>query len=314
MFEVAVMFHSYDTILRACQPLFSQSRTYRLFRQLVDAWLLCTTRRTITGMLAFIPVAERRYHDAYHHFFQSSVWTPDALFDLLSRQIVRTLCPSGHLTLDIDDTLHHKTGRKVNGVGIWRDAVRSTSSRVVYALGLNLIVLTIRITPPWGGFPLALPVRVRLHRKGGPTYLDLAEAMIGEIAALLPGCQFSVCADGLYAALAKRLPRDITFTSRMRCDAALFDQPRPRPAGTRGRKPKKGPRLPTPPEFAQEAAALGLFSLTMQTRCGQAVERLIYSRTVDLGWDHRPAGHRARPNRPREGRLFLHDRSRGVCP
>jgi hypothetical protein len=138
--------------------------------------------------------------------------------------------------------------------------------------------------------------------------------MIGEIAALLPGCQFSVCADGLYAALAKRLPRDITFTSRMRCDAALFDQPRPRPAGTRGRKPKKGPRLPTPPEFAQEAAALGLFSLTMQTRCGQAVERLIYSRTVDLGWDHRPAGHRARPNRPREGRLFLHDRSRGVCP
>jgi len=234
-------------------------------------------------MLAFIPVSERRCHDAYHHFFQSAFWTPDALFDLLARQIVRALCPSGYIMLDIDDTLHHKAGRKVTGVGVWRDAVRSTSHKVVYALGLNLIVLTIRITPPWGGFPIALPVRVRLHRKEGHTYIDLAGEMIGEIAALLPGCQFQVCADGFYASLATRMPGSITFTSRMRRDAALHDQPRPRPAGTRGRKPKKGSRLPKPPEIAREAAALGLFSRTTMTRRQEVVERLVYSCSVI--WD-----------------------------
>lgn len=274
------MVPAYDTLLAACQPLFAQSRTHRLFCQLVTAWVLCTTRRTITGLLAFIPGAERRVHDAYHHFFQCALWEPDDLFEVLTRRIVRTVCPSGALTFDVDDTLHPKAGRHVNGAGIWRDAVRSTSTQVVYALGLNLVVLTVRITPPWGGFPIALPVRVRVHRKGGPTYIDLAAEMIEEVALLLPGCTLRICADGLYAALATKLPREITLTSRLRRDAALNDEPRPRPAGTRGRKPTKGAPLPKPPALAQEAGALGLFSLTTMTRCQHTVERLIYSRIV----------------------------------
>lgn len=274
------MVPTYFTLLAACQPVFIQQRTFAVFRQLVDAWVLCTTRRTITGLLAFIPGGERRAHDAYHHFFQQAIWETEALFDLLTRVMVRALCPTGALTLDLDDTLHHKAGRKVAGAGVWRDAVRSTSQQTVYARGLNLLVLTLRVTPPWGGFPLALPVRVRLHYKDGPTYFDVAEAMIGEIALLLPGCSLHICADGFYAPLAKRLPYTIPLTSRLRRDAALCELPGPRPAGMRGRKPTKGPRLPCLAEIAREAQALGLFSLTTMTRCQQTVERLIYSRTV----------------------------------
>ncbi|MHB0934972.1 MAG: transposase [Armatimonadota bacterium] len=170
------MVPTYSTLLAACQPFFVPRRTFVLFCQLVDAWLLCPTRRTITGLVAGIPGADRRAHDAYHHLFQAAVWEPDELFDGLTGRLVRTLCPDGVLTCDIDDTLHHKHGPKVTGAGVWRDAVRSTRQQTVYARGLNLVVLTLRVTPPWGGFPLALPLRVRLHRKGGPTYLDLAEA------------------------------------------------------------------------------------------------------------------------------------------
>jgi len=277
------MVPTYDTLLAACQPLFAQSRTHRVFCQLITAWILCTTRHTITGLLACIPGAERRVHDVYHHFFQCACWEADDLFDVLLVWIVRAYCPTGYLTLDLDDTLHHKSGRRVDGAGIWRDAVRSTAKQVVYALGLNLIVVTLRITPPWGGFPLALPVRVRLHRKDGPTYFDLAEEMLRDLAALLPGCQFAVCADGFYAPLATRLPPRTTLTSRMRRDAALFDHPEPRPAGTRGRKPTKGRRLPALKVLAAETGALGLFSLTNMTRCQQQVERLVYARTVR--WD-----------------------------
>ena len=81
------MVHAYCTLLAVCQPVFAQSRTYQLFCQLVDAWVLCTTRRTINGLLAFIPGAERRVHDAYHHFFQSARWDPDELFAQLTAYI-----------------------------------------------------------------------------------------------------------------------------------------------------------------------------------------------------------------------------------
>lgn len=274
------MVQTYLTLLGMCQPVFLQARTFELFRQLVDAWLLCTTRRTITGLLPFIPAAERRAHDAYHYFFHQARWDPDLLFDLLLRVLVRTVFPDGRLTLDLDDTLHHKTGRRVVGAGWWRDAVRSTAAHPVTAWGLNLVVLTLRVPAPWGGMPLGLPVRVRVHRKDGPTYFALAEEMLRTVATAVPGCRLSVCADGFYAPLAARLPRAIAFTSRMRRDAALYAEVGYRSPGTRGRKPTKGPRLPSPTALAAEAGALGLFSLTGMTRCLQRVERLVYARRV----------------------------------
>jgi len=39
-----------------------------------------------------------------------------------------------------------------------------------------LVVVTLRVQPPWGGEPLGLPINVRLHRKKELTTLDLAEA------------------------------------------------------------------------------------------------------------------------------------------
>jgi hypothetical protein len=66
---------------------------------------------------------------------------------------------------------------------------------VVYALGLNLVVLTVRIDPPWGGEPLGLPVNVRLYRKGGPTHLELAKQMVAEVAEWLPDRNFALACD-----------------------------------------------------------------------------------------------------------------------
>lgn len=70
------------------------------------------------------------------------------------------LVGSERLVLYIDDTLFHRAGPKVSGAGIWRDAVRSIGKSVVYARGLNLVVMCVRVDPPWGGMPLALPVAI----------------------------------------------------------------------------------------------------------------------------------------------------------
>lgn len=163
--------------------------------------------------------------------------------------------------------------------GTSADAVRSTSRRVVYALGVNLVVVTLRVTPPWGSMPIALPINARLHRKNDPvTTVEHAAQMLRELAGWLPERRLHLCADGAYATLVgANLPRT-HITSRMRRDAALYAPPPPR-TGRRGRPRTKGDRLPTPPELASQAGSQAWHTVTVDVR-GRSVTRLILTRDV----------------------------------
>lgn len=252
--------------------------SFALFCQLASAWVLCCGRHTVTGIILAIDPRVRRPHDAYHRFFRAGAWSLGTLWRTLTLALTSALCPEGIIPLDLDDTLFHKAGRKVDGAGVFRDAVRSTSRHVVYALGLNLVILTLRIRPPWGGEPLGLPINLRLYRKGGPSHLKLAAEMIREVAAWLPDRRFALACDGAYSSLAgARLPRT-HVTSRMRRDAALFALPPPRRRGQRGRPRKKGRRLPTPEQMARRTKK-GWRRATFDQR-GKPVTRLLLSRPV----------------------------------
>jgi len=218
-------------------------------------------------------------HDAFHRLVREGAWRLSNLWMCLALGLVRTFYDGEAVVpLDLDDTLFHKSGRKVEGAGIFRDAVRSTGRRVVYALGLNVVVLTLRVCPPWGGEPIGLPINTRLFRKGGPTRLQLAKAAIEEVAGWLPDRRFELACDGAYASLAgEGLPRT-HVTSRMRRDAALYDLPAPRKKGCRGRPRKKGRRLPSPEKLAQNTT-VGWRRATVIER-GKSVARLLLSRPV----------------------------------
>jgi len=172
--------------------------SFRLFSQLVTAWLLCTGRRTITGMLRLVEPTQRRAHDAYHRLLRTGAWEMTLLWRLLVETLLGFFYPDPDVVvpLDLDDTLFHKAGRRVNGAGTFRDAVRSSAKRVVYAWGLNLVVLTLRVHPPWGGEPLGLPINVRVYRKGSKSHAELAEDMIRELADWFVHRHFALCADG----------------------------------------------------------------------------------------------------------------------
>ncbi len=145
-----------------------------ILTELVAGWVLAPGRRTVTRMIVSADPEGKRAHDAYHRFLRAGAWPMAALWRALATRAVALLRPEGPLELDLDDTLSHKSGRKIDGSGIFRDALRSTSRSVVHALGLNIVVLTLRVAPPWGGEPLGLPINTRLHRKGGPTPPELA--------------------------------------------------------------------------------------------------------------------------------------------
>lgn len=247
--------------------------SFLLFQELVTAWVLCPGRRTVTGMISILVPAPRRAHDAYHRFLRAGAWSLSELWKRLVVELVQRFCPHEQLFLDLDDTLFHRTGPQVDGAGIFRDPIRSTAGSVVYALGLNLVVLTLRVRPPWGGESLALPIGMRVYRKGGPTHLDLAEQMIRQLAEWLPVRSFLIAGDGAWASLAGRsLPRT-HITSRMRRDAALYRLPPPRRKGQRGRPRKRGKRLPCPEEMARRWQR-GWQLSTIECR-GRTLQRLL---------------------------------------
>jgi hypothetical protein len=250
--------------------------SFALFAELVSAWVTCPARRTVCGIVATMDPATASAHDAYHRFLRAGAWSLSALFEVLARAVVASLCREGTVCVDIDDTLFHKSGPKVAGAGNFRDPIRSAGARVVYALGLNLVVATLRVTAPWGGEPLGLPVNLRLYRKGGRSHIELAEDMVCQIESWLPGRVVVVCADGAYASLARASLTCAHVVSRMQRNAALFEAA-PARTGQRGRPRKRGARLGNPPGLA--AAAGHWEKVTLNLR-GRKAERLLYSRRV----------------------------------
>ena len=266
----------WQSVLGCAEDAFS-TPSFVLFAELMGAWVLVTARRTICQMVAVMDPAHRAAHDAYHRFVRAGAWSLESCFGAICQVVVR-LVATERLVVYIDDTLFHRKGPKVNGAGLWRDAVRSSAKSIVYARGLNLVVACVRIDPPWGGMPLALPVAIRLHRKGGPTMPELAADMVRELAQLLPGTDFVLCADGAYATLASvGLPRCVVV-SRMRRDAAIYEAA-PARTGRRGRPRTKGRRLPGPSKLAKRLKDSQFKKATCEFR-GDKATKLIWSKPV----------------------------------
>ncbi|MHC4464624.1 MAG: tetratricopeptide repeat protein, partial [Planctomycetota bacterium] len=110
-----------------------------IFLSLMTGWVLCTARRTITGILPFADPACKHAHDAYHRFFPDARWAISPLWQKLTLILVARFCPKGIVTLAVDDTLFHHTGRKINGAGYWRAEaeIRDTLGNAYWSLGLS---------------------------------------------------------------------------------------------------------------------------------------------------------------------------------
>jgi len=245
-------------------PAFTQP-SFATCCQLLLGWVLCLGKHTLwrVGYSAdprdCPDHSQRHAWDSYYNFFERSAWSPKGLAYQVALLIVSRLQALGSLTVLIDDTLAHKRGRSVWGLGWFRDAVASTKKRVATASGHNWVVLALAVCVPFTSIPiLALPVLARLHRPGKdqPSCAQLAQAMLAEFCAWFPDRRVTAIADGAYACREglDDLPPQVTFVGRMRGDAAVYDPQVPKAKkGKRGPKAKKGPRLPSPKEAAGKA-------------------------------------------------------------
>lgn len=258
------MIPSLQSCVDCLAPTFTQPSSATCCRLLL-AWVMCLGKHTLSRVGHNVHPESPPDHsgrhglDAYYNFFERSAWTPKGLAHRLGVLILTRLPFTGTITLLVDDTLAHKRGKSVWGLGWWRDAVASTRKRVATAPGHNWAVVAVAFcVPGTRTVILALPLLARLHRpgKGRPSCATLTAEMLAEILGWFPGRDFTLVGDGAYACkeLLGAFPQRVGFVGRMRGDAALYDPKVPaQKKSKRGAKPKKGPRLPSPRDAAKKA-------------------------------------------------------------
>jgi DDE superfamily endonuclease len=259
---------SLDSLLQGLAVAFTEP-SFQTHREVLLGWIMCIGKRTEYRVFQTIrasSVVSRVGHhpfDRFYNFFSRSAWTVESLAHQVAVAVVTALNPTGLLYLVVDDTLLHKRGETVYGLGWFRDAVASTAKRVATASGNNWVVLGLAIPIPLVPDQiLCLPLLARLHLpgEGSPSCVDLAAEMLGEVLRWFPGRRIVLIGDGAYAShgLLGGLDPRVAYAGRLRGDAEVYDpQVPPQPPGKRGRKPQKGPRLPGPRDAARRADRAG---------------------------------------------------------
>jgi len=171
------------------------------------------------------------------------------------RLVVTLLVPAGEpVTVAVDDTLFRRRGKKVWAASWFHDGSAAGKDKTGY--GNNQVIAGIIVALPMVSRPACLPVLARLVVKGtnSKSRLWLARRMTEDLAAALPSRTLCITGDAACAGKELRaLPATVTWTTRLRKDAALHELPPPR-TGRRGRPRVKGARLPALAALAKTAA------------------------------------------------------------
>jgi hypothetical protein len=173
--------------------------------------------------------------------------------------LVEAFVPEGDpLIVGIDETVERRWGKKIRAKGIYRDPVRSTHENFVKASGLRWVCVMLVVPIPWAARVWALPFlsalapseryateRGRRHKK----ITEWAWQLLLQVRRWYPEREIVAVADSTYASLkllsrCRSLSRPVTFITRLRLDAALYEPAPPRYPGQIGRPRLKGERLP----------------------------------------------------------------------
>jgi len=280
--------------------------TARIWQQIVLGWILKRGPTTVTGIFRTLDNLANKHWTVYQKFFYRAAWSLEELsIAVLVHVIYPMIVESGVLDeftgkpvadMAIDDTTVGRCGKHVAHAGWFKDASTSASSHkgTVIHWAHNWLVgaITIRL-PRWQMIRWVLPAIFALYRKRPDcesedifrTRQELAGEMIQNAAEALPEVELRVSADGQYAKrqVVQVLPEGVNLVSRIRRDAAIYQlPPKRRPKGKRGRKPKKGKRLPCPRKIAAYRKK-GWKKITVYKQ-GYQVQRLVLG--ITCLWYH----------------------------
>ncbi len=250
-------------------PLFSD-RVWQHVQLLLAGTILAPGKRTVASALRAVGLHEERRFCRYHRVLNRAVWSGKEAGRVLLSSLTETFVPDGPLVIGVDETLERRRGSKIGAKGIYRDPVRSTHQHFVKASGLRWVCLTLLAPIPWTSRVWALPFlstlaySERYARERGRRHKKITEwawQLLLLVRRWHPERGIVAVADSGYASLklldrCRRLSNPITFITRLRLDAALYDPAPPRRPGQIGRPRLKGERLPNLSVVAEDSGTV----------------------------------------------------------
>lgn len=244
-------------ILSPFAPLFSK-RVWQHAQVLLAGAILAPGRRTVSSALRVVGLDQQERFHRYHRVLSRATWSPTKASRILLGALVQTFTPEGPLVVGIDETLERRRGRKIAAKGVYRDPVCSTRERFVKTSGLRWICVVLLAEVTWASRVWALPFlsalaySERYAKEQGKRHKKLTEwawQLLLLVRRWYPKREIVAVADRAYASLklldrCRRLRKPITFITRLRLDAALYEPAPPRRPTQRGRPRLKGERLP----------------------------------------------------------------------
>jgi DDE superfamily endonuclease len=224
---------------------------------LVVGTLLAVGRRTVCAALRFAGLSDEKRFHKYHRVLSLVKWSALKASRILLSLLIKCFCTEKEpLVFGLDETIERRRGTKIKAKGIYRDPVRSSHSHFVKCSGLRWMSLMLLVNIPWAGRIWALPFLSALapserycKEQGKPhkKITDWARQMIFQLSRWLKDRLLIVVADSSYAVveLLSAVKEKVSFITRLRLDAALYEPAPPRVAGQLGRSRLKGPRQPT---------------------------------------------------------------------
>jgi hypothetical protein len=233
--------------------------------------ILAPGKRTVASALRAMGLDQQKRFHRYHRVLSRAGWSSRKASRVLLGLLVEAFVPEGSpLVVGIDETLERRYGRKISARGVYRDPVRSTHQTFVKSSGLRWVCTMLLVEIPWASRVWALPFlsvlapseryaakRGRRHKK----ITEWAWQSLLVVRRCYPRREIVAVADRAYASLkllsrCRSLSRPVTFITRLRLDAALYEPAPPRRPGQRGRPRLKGERLPNLSVTAEDPATV----------------------------------------------------------
>jgi hypothetical protein len=252
------------TLIIAYSGLFSKP-VFVHSRLLLAGAILAPGKRTITSVLRVLGLSQETKFHKYHRVLSLARWCALKGARILLGQLLDAFVAEGPVVVGIDETVERRWGSQLKKRGIYRDSVRSSHSHFVKCSGLRWISLMLLMPVSWAERVWALPFLTvlapseRYAQEAGKRHkkiTDWARQMLLQLKRWLPGRQVIAVGDSSYAVLEllAAVGSHVTFITRLRLDAALYEPTPARAPGKPGRNRKKGERLPTLQEGLKSTA------------------------------------------------------------
>lgn len=243
-------------ILKPFAPAFSD-RIWDLVQIMVVGAILAPGKRTVTAVLRVMGLSEEKQFQNYHRILNRAKWSGLVVSQILLGLIVTTFVGlEAPVVIGVDETLERRKGEKIKAKGVFRDSARSSAKHTVHSFGLRWVSMMVLVAVPWSKREWGLPFLTVLapsektneaNGQRHKTSLDWIMQMISAVRRWLPGKKLVLVTDGGLVAIKLGLrcanfANPVTYISRLRLDAQLYDPPGPQPQGKPGPKPKKGQR------------------------------------------------------------------------